>query len=304
MQDQSNNVSSVEYANFGIRLVAFLIDRVFLGVIFAVVSLACSPLFSSSGDGIWVAMLVIFLGAILIPPLYFGIFESSVWQASPGKKLLGLKVVDMNGVRLSFWRAFARTLAGIVTGLIPFAIGYLMAAFTQRKQAVHDMIASCLVVPAENPPGVVPPDNSEGSSVGVIVAVCMVFAVIAIAIIGILAAIAIPIYQEYTLRAKVTAAAFTAKRVTGDITTFYQANQRLPVTVEELKFSLSGENPNTISSLKITPSTGRLILTLKGDPQLEGKQLLFTPVNLDDPMTLWQCSSDDLTAKLLPTMCR
>jgi uncharacterized RDD family membrane protein YckC len=60
--------------------------------------------------------------------------------------VLGLVVTDMAGQRVSFGRATARHFAKIVTNLIPLAIGYIMAGFTEKKQALHDMIARCLVL--------------------------------------------------------------------------------------------------------------------------------------------------------------
>jgi uncharacterized RDD family membrane protein YckC len=58
---------------------------------------------------------------------------------------LGIKVTDMTGNKLSFGRATGRYFAKIISGLI-MGIGYFMAGFTQQKQALHDIIASCLVV--------------------------------------------------------------------------------------------------------------------------------------------------------------
>ena len=78
--------------------------------------------------------------------LYYASMESSTHQATLGKMALGLYVTDLNRQRLSFGRASGRFFAKLVSGLIPFAIGYIMAGFTARKQALHDMIASCLVL--------------------------------------------------------------------------------------------------------------------------------------------------------------
>lgn len=59
---------------------------------------------------------------------------------------LGLIVTDMQGRRVTFARASGRFFAKIITNLIPLWIGYIMAGFTEKKQALHDMIASCLVL--------------------------------------------------------------------------------------------------------------------------------------------------------------
>jgi uncharacterized RDD family membrane protein YckC len=72
--------------------------------------------------------------------------ESSAHQGTLGKIALGLFVTDLQGRRISFGRASGRFFAKIITGLIPFFIGYIMAGFTEKRQALHDMIAGCLVL--------------------------------------------------------------------------------------------------------------------------------------------------------------
>jgi uncharacterized RDD family membrane protein YckC len=77
--------------------------------------------------------------------LYFAAFESSRWQATPGKKVLGLRVTDLEGKRLSFIRASGRYFGKIISSLL-LGLGFVMAGFTEKKQALHDMLASCLVL--------------------------------------------------------------------------------------------------------------------------------------------------------------
>ncbi|HTW94542.1 MAG TPA: RDD family protein [Tepidisphaeraceae bacterium] len=81
--------------------------------------------------------------------LYFALMESSALQGTLGKLALGLKVTDMQGQRISFGRATGRYFGKFVSGLILY-IGFLMAAFTARKQALHDLMAETLVVRKEN----------------------------------------------------------------------------------------------------------------------------------------------------------
>ena len=88
-----------------------------------------------------------FFGIIFVVSwLYYALSESSSWQATLGKKILNLKVTDISGQPISFGRASGRYFAKIITGMIPLMIGYIMAGFTEKKQAIHDMIASCLVL--------------------------------------------------------------------------------------------------------------------------------------------------------------
>lgn len=77
--------------------------------------------------------------------LYWAGFESSSWQATPGKLVLGLSVVDMQGVRIGFLRATGRFFSKFLSTLIVY-VGYLMAGWTARKQGLHDLIASTCVV--------------------------------------------------------------------------------------------------------------------------------------------------------------
>ncbi len=85
--------------------------------------------------------------SVLIP--YFTLLESSRLQATFGKLLLGIKVVDLSGKRISFARATGRFFAKILSGQI-LLIGYLLAAFTERKQTLHDLLAGTLVVTNED----------------------------------------------------------------------------------------------------------------------------------------------------------
>jgi uncharacterized RDD family membrane protein YckC len=77
--------------------------------------------------------------------LYFAFCESSAWQATLGKLALGIRVTDLQGKRISLPRALGRYPAKFLSWII-FGIGFLMVAWTQRKQGLHDMIAGTLVL--------------------------------------------------------------------------------------------------------------------------------------------------------------
>ena len=88
--------------------------------------------------------------------LYYAFLESSSWQGTIGKKVVGLRVTDMNGNRISFGRATGRYFGMILSGMICF-IGWLMIAFTEKKQGLHDMLASTLVLKGPAVPEYAPP---------------------------------------------------------------------------------------------------------------------------------------------------
>jgi uncharacterized RDD family membrane protein YckC len=151
---------TVRYAGFWRRFVAHMIDNVLVGF---VALLLCIPALAilgvgigagmmeetESGIGIVVAFIAAYLAAILLIVvlqwLYYALMESSSKQATLGKLALGIIVTDLNGQRISFGRATGRYFGKIVSGMI-LSIGYIMAGFTEKKQALHDIMASCLVV--------------------------------------------------------------------------------------------------------------------------------------------------------------
>ena len=92
-----------------------------------------------------VGMMVFGLGIFAGSWLYHTMMESSRHQATLGKMALGIIVTDLNGARISFARANARFFGKWISGMI-MNIGYLMAAFTEKKQALHDILAGCLVI--------------------------------------------------------------------------------------------------------------------------------------------------------------
>jgi uncharacterized RDD family membrane protein YckC len=86
-----------------------------------------------------------FLTTMVIGWLYFAVCESSSWQATIGKLALGMRVTDLHGARISFPRALGRYAGKLLSSFL-MCIGFLLVAFTQRKQGLHDMLANTLVL--------------------------------------------------------------------------------------------------------------------------------------------------------------
>lgn len=82
--------------------------------------------------------------------LYFSILESSKYKATIGKMVLGLKVSDIKGNRITFSRATGRFFAKIISTVL-FLAGYIMIVFTRKKQGLHDKLAKTLVLKTETP---------------------------------------------------------------------------------------------------------------------------------------------------------
>jgi uncharacterized RDD family membrane protein YckC len=155
-------VSAIVYAGFWLRFVAAIIDGLILGVPLTFIAFlliaSAIPVLTHTQDPMTVIVTILprilFLMVIYLVAswLYWGLMESSSWQATLGKKALGLRVTDLIGSRPTFGRASGRFFAGRGIGFVPsvgglyFLIDCIMVGFTERKQALHDMIASCLVV--------------------------------------------------------------------------------------------------------------------------------------------------------------
>ncbi|WP_411348002.1 RDD family protein [Paenibacillus sp. WLX2291] len=150
------------YASLWRRWLAFTVDRMILFV----ACLACIWMLVVLGEQIEImqhsdmytaidhakdnVFIGIFGGALLFmlfvcPCLYYALFESSRLQATPGKLLLGLAVVDQHNKRVRFTRTLSRSISKEISSWL-FGIGFLLARFTPNKQALHDMIAKTYVV--------------------------------------------------------------------------------------------------------------------------------------------------------------
>jgi uncharacterized RDD family membrane protein YckC len=157
--------SSAGYAGFWLRLVAVIIDGIILSIpTVPIILLVFLSTFRNLRDlqnmqdptALWTILgpkiLLVLIISTVASWLYWGLMESSSWQATLGKKALGLVVTDLQGNRISFGRASGRFFAGRGVSSIPYLGGLyylidcLCVAFTQRKQAIHDMIAGTLVL--------------------------------------------------------------------------------------------------------------------------------------------------------------
>jgi uncharacterized RDD family membrane protein YckC/type II secretory pathway pseudopilin PulG len=210
-----NEHGDVVYAGFLRRWAALFLDQLILtGALYFLMFVAMLVAGASSGFDLqvghepppWlVAGYVAAIGLYYVAAgLYYSLMESSAAQATVGKMALGIKVVDERGARLSWPHAIARWFAAGLSYLT-FYIGFLVAAFTERKQALHDLVAKTLVVDKWAYTDT-PERQQRGLNGCLIVFLVFMGLMLAIAVLGILAAIAIPAYQDYTVRARAVAA--------------------------------------------------------------------------------------------------
>jgi len=150
-------VPGVQYAGFWIRVIATLIDAIIVRVvvhpiaaIFGFGGLALGGLGTLGlHHGAGLPALIFGTGVLAVLTLgaswlYEALMESSSYQATLGKMIFGMKVTDLYGNRIDFARATGRHFAKWLSGLM-LCFGFIMVAFTERKQGLHDMLAGTLV---------------------------------------------------------------------------------------------------------------------------------------------------------------
>lgn len=280
------------YAGFWPRAAAIMIDGIVLwvpnafvmmGVIFTMVG------FDGGGeprapDALFFVTLYGSMWAIQW--LYFAWMHSSKWQATLGKQALGIKVTSLTGERITFWRASLRFLGGIVE-TFTFGVGLLMAAVTQRRQALHDFIGGTLVTSATTTPDDVRRGlHAEPVSRAV---VALTLAAPLLFFCTVLALIAIPVYADYKMRQQVLADWDLA------------AKYRDQVAIELRAGSLLGEIDNArvdlpekvdaryVASIEVQGGMVRLWFGETSHPALNGKVLTFTPAFDKAGELAWIC---------------
>ena len=141
------------YVGFWRRVLAAIIDTIMMTAIMAAVIVAVMPLLgvtlfeagvdAETGIVTWFIALQLLPWAITF--VYEGVMQASPLQAYVGKMAVGAIVTDVDGARLGYGRSFLRAICKVPSA-ITFAIGFLMVAFTPRKQGLHDVMAGTLVV--------------------------------------------------------------------------------------------------------------------------------------------------------------
>ena len=142
------------YGGFWIRVVAFFLDSIILSAVYVPVGLIfLVPSIRVAHDHDWeqgppvelLGTLFLVMALFLASTwLYEALLTSSTWQGTIGKHMLSLRVTDLEGKRISFARATGRFFGKFLSRMI-MDIGFIMVAFTERKQGLHDLLAGTLV---------------------------------------------------------------------------------------------------------------------------------------------------------------
>lgn len=132
----------------------------------------------------------------------------------------------------------------------------------------------------------------------------LVLAVAFIAIIGIPAAIAIPAYSSYTIKAKAVEGIALGTSASQAVDAYYLDTGKIPTTLKEAGFTTT--TGKYVSNVTINPGNAEIFVTFgsSGSSQLDGKKLKMTPSKNTDKTISWKCSSDEIAANNLPPSCK
>jgi uncharacterized RDD family membrane protein YckC len=137
--------TEIVYAGFWRRLAAYMMDYIFITTAAALSVLVFGMMFSPPGFGWHIGLDYRLILGPVIPWLYWSLMESSVYQATIGKMIMGIVVIDTHGRRITFRRATVRYWSKFLSALLLLA-GFIMIGFTSKKEGLHDMIAGSLVI--------------------------------------------------------------------------------------------------------------------------------------------------------------
>ncbi|MGH8272756.1 MAG: RDD family protein [Gammaproteobacteria bacterium] len=260
---------------------------------------------------------VLYLGTIALVWLYFALFESSRLQATPGKMALGLVVTDEYGKRIGFGRATGRYFAKILSSLI-FCIGYMMAGWTERKQALHDMLAGTCVVHKQALRSLQVGDRTQSRGyrppawvVGLIVGAAVI---VPLAIIGAAIAISIPMMRSYVNRAQVAESIGLMRDARTLLDNYHEQYSRWPTATRIEYFNRKMARNAPIGKytrlIRITRCTGKACVVAAIMKQgLDDKSIAGKSVELwtFDAGETWHCGpggKNPIATHELPATCR
>ena len=279
------------YAGFWMRVGAYLIDYViltiagFIAMFLLALALGVSAGVPSAGTSIG-----LFLAWLLFPWLYSALFECGPRQATLGKQAVKLKVTDLKGNRISFGRATGRYFAEWITGLT-LGIGYVMTAITARRQSLHDMIASTVVVRADLEPAVIAGAPPAGRRPAWQIVLIILAAMIPLA--GILAAIAIPAYQDFAIRTQVSEGLTLASELKAAVVEHASLTGDWPADLEDASFNVpieaSAEDSRYVESFYISNGTITIVYGRNANARIQNATISLRPYVDRDGDVVWQC---------------
>jgi len=269
------------FAGFWRRAAALFVDFLILLIPQSVVNLGLASMPT-------LAMLI----NVALSAAYFVAFHSSARMATPGKMAFGIKVATLDGNRISMPLAIGRYFATWLSGLI-LGIGYLMAAFTERKQALHDMLCKTVVINKAVTPADIGENTDTMPVTAGVIAIAVIWFVVPLA--GIAAALVIPAYQDRAVRSQIGAVVTSVEPFKKEVVDAISSRRPIPAGKRNVASPL-------VDSVNVEPS-GQITMNLAKDKAGGGK-IFFAPLASKGGIVEWRCWSEGTSESVLTAACR
>jgi uncharacterized RDD family membrane protein YckC/Tfp pilus assembly major pilin PilA len=275
------NTGNIPYAGFWRRAGAYLIDYFLVAFVLKLLAAAMLTGPTSGGKAVLYILILSIAGC-----LYYALLESSDSQATLGKRALGIKVTDLWGEQISFGRALGRVFAHVLSSLI-LGFGFVMTLFTERRQTLHDKIAGTLVVKREESPAEIaaagPAPPVSGWVIAAVVVLCLFFGA------GLISAVSIPAYQQYTLRAQIAEGLVVAEPFKAAVESAVAAGKPLSsIASATLDVSLPA-TAKYVESVRVVRGAIDIQYGRSANKKLTGGHVVLVPGLSDRTQLKWIC---------------
>ena len=238
---------------------------------------------------VWTAQIAVTLIALACG--YYAGFHSSARQATPGKSALGIKVTNLAGERIGIVGGIIRYFA-VWLSAITLMIGFVMAAFTRNRQALHDVVARTLVVNAKADAR----DVIAGGGVMPITAGVFAMMILPFVVMGVAGGLAITGFHDYENRAKISGAIANAEPIRKEVEMALM--QKKPLKTGPV----AGTSSLIVKDTQVTPN-GEVVIVFV--PKFaNGGSIIHSPLVDSTGAVSWRCSAREVPAAYLPASCR
>lgn len=284
------------YAGFRTRLLAALLDLLVFCSFVILLFLAAAILIALTGADDYLHNNLdtpFFYGMVaFVYVSYTTLMEAGSRGATPGKRWMNIRVQDIHGNRLgysqAFWRMLARKLSYLTIGT-----GFLLQPFTPRQQALHDLLASTVVV-----------KENESKKIHFMATLVVLFVALMLPALALFATAGLPLYQQYIHKVQLDKGIKIGRLTAAAVSRFYRNNGRVPATIADTGSYISSSRH--VAGVALNPQNGELTVTYSATVRkpLRDRHLIFTPGLAPDNSIVWKCHSNDIEMRYLPDTCQ
>lgn len=284
------------YAGWWVRFLAAFLDLLVLGACMILLVIGIAGMIAYNGRDSMLtnptALSAFYWTVVCMSLAYYILMESATHGATFGKRWMNIKVMRVNGNRLTTMRALLRLIARAFSHLLLMG-GFLMQPFTQRKQALHDLLAGTVVVRA-----------NENRKISIMASLLVLFFALMIPVLAMLATVGQPFFQQYIMKAQLDNGMQIGTAATLAVSRYYRHNGSIPAAIGDAGGDIGG-SPH-VAEIALDPQNGAILLTFSDTVRkgISNKHLSFTPTLEADHSISWKCSSADIETRYFPVACK